>query len=176
MTFCLLSWMFLAAQLTANAQDFPVLGPPPVSATVARQQIRTLLEKASPDNHQQTINTLLNLVKWYRSLLDEELIAAWQRDGRANLTDLMGPLADARVASAVVEFSWRQRRDAAFTPAYAPMLGDLMTRYPESADTFLEDLLESTAAGQPGLKLSAPQAEAVRSFASGMERRGSLYP
>jgi TonB family protein len=161
MTFCLLSWMFLAAQLTANAQDFPVLGPPPVSATVARQQIRTLLEKASPDNHQQTINTLLNLVKWYRSLLDEELIAAWQRDGRANLTDLMGPLADARVASAVVEFSWRQRRDAAFTPAYAPMLGDLMTRYPESADTFLEDLLESTAAGQPGLKLSAPQAEAV---------------
>jgi TonB family protein len=101
------------------------------------------------------------LAKWYRDLLDEELIAAWQGAARANLPDVMGPLADARVAWAVVEFSWRQRRQATFNPAYEPMLENLMYRYPDSAKPFLDDLLGATATGQPAFDLSQPEAEAV---------------
>jgi hypothetical protein len=68
---------------------------------------------------------------------------------------LMAPLADARLASAIVEISWRQQRPAAFKLSYAPMLGDLMARYPASAEPFLADLL-----GQPP-DLSPAEAEAV---------------
>jgi hypothetical protein len=154
------SFVFLAVGIPANAQ-FKVVGPPPFSATVARQKIKTLLEKTDPSNSRQTVETLSGLAAWYRDLLDEELIAAWQRDGRANLADVMEPLADARVAAAVVEFSWHQGREAAFNPTYAPMLGNLMSRYPDSGKPFLHDLLEPIATGRPMPDLSEPEAEAV---------------
>jgi TonB family protein len=156
----LLSCVFFAAGMTASAQ-FQIVGPAPVSVTVARQRIRTLLENADPANRQQTIKEIFGLVNWYRDLLDEELIAAWQKEGRANLTEVLEPLADSRVAAGVVEFSWRQQRQATFTPAFAPMLGRLMARYPDSAKPFFDDLLGSTAPGRQALDLSQPEAEAV---------------
>jgi TonB family protein len=159
-TFALLSCAFFAAGMTASAQ-FQIVGPAPISATVARQRIRTLLEKVDPDNRQQTIKDIFGLVNWYRDLLDEELIAAWQKDGRANLTEVMEPLADARVAAGVIEFSWRQQPQATFIPAYAPMLGRLMARYPDSAKPFFDDLLGSTATGGKALVLPQPEVEAV---------------
>jgi hypothetical protein len=159
-TFILLSCILFAAGMTASAQ-FQIVGPAPVSATVARQRIRTLLEKVDPGNRQQTLKDIFGLANWYRDLIDEELIAAWQGVGRANLTGVMEPLADPHVAAAVVEFSWRQEREATFTPAYAPMLGRLMRNYPDSAEPFLDDLLEATATGQQALVLSSPEADAV---------------
>ena len=151
--------IFLAAGV-ARAQ-FQIVGPAPVSPTVARQRISTLLTNVDPANRQQTIKDIFGLVNWYRDLLDEELIAAWQKDTRANLTEVIEPLADSRVAAGIVEFSWRQQRQATFTPAFAPMLGRLMARYPDSAKPFFDDLLASTAAGQQALDLSQPEAEAV---------------
>jgi hypothetical protein len=132
---------FIAIMVTADAQ-FKVVGPAPYSPTVARQKIRTLLEAVDPANRQQTIATLNGLLSWYRDIIDEELIAGWQKDSRANLTEVMEPLADSRVASVVVEFSWRQGRPAAFALAYAPMFVNLMMRFPESAKPFLDDLLQ----------------------------------
>ena len=149
---------FIAVIVTADAQ-FKVVGPPPYSPTVARQKIKTLLEGVDPANRQQTVATLNGLLSWYRDILDEELIAGWQKDSRANLTELMEPLADSRVATAVVEFSWRQGRPAAFTLAYAPMFVNLMMRFPESAKPFLDDLLPAT--GQHTPQLSQPEAETV---------------
>jgi hypothetical protein len=146
--------------VTADAQ-FKEVGPPPFSPTVARQKIRTLLDQVAPSNRHETIDTLNGLVPWYRDILDEELIAAWQRDGRANLTQVIEPLADARLASAIVDYSWRQAPQATFNPTYAPMFGHLMERYPDSAKPFLADLLGPTANGQQTLNLSPPEAEAV---------------
>lgn len=156
----LLSCVFFAAAITADAQ-FQVVGPAPVSQAVARQQIRTLLENVNPDNSQRTIKTLSGLTPWFRDILDEELIAAWRKDDRANLEPVIEPLADPRVAAGIVEFSWRQQRVATFIPAYAPMLADLMGRYPDSAQPFLDDLLASTAPGQHALDLSPPEVQAV---------------
>jgi len=152
--------LLCVAGSTASAQ-FQVVGPAPVSATAARREIRTLLEKADPDNVQQTVKKLSGLTPWYRDMLDEELIAAWRRDERANLAPVIEPLADPRVAAGIVEFSWREQRQTAFTPEYAPMLGRLMERYPDSAKPFLDDLLGSIAPGQHALDLSPPQVEAV---------------
>src|ERR1700733_9919949 len=149
--------LFLAG-ITTHAQ-FKVVGPAPVSPAVARQQIRTLLEKVDPSNRQQTIQTLTGLLAWYRDILDEELIAAWKKDPRANLTDVMESLADSRVASDVVEFSWREQPQAALNLTSAPMLGQLMVRFPESAKPFLDDLLGS--GGQQTPNLSEMEAKAV---------------
>jgi TonB family protein len=146
--------------MTADAQ-FQVVGPAPISANAARQQIRSLLEKVDADNGQRTIKTLSGLTPWYRDILDDELIAAWRRDDRTNLAQVIEPLADPRVAAGIIEFSWRQQREAAFIPAYAPMLGHLMERYPDSAKPFLEDLLGFTSTGQPALNLPQPVVEAV---------------
>jgi hypothetical protein len=154
------SFAFLATIMTANAQ-FKVVGPPPYPPTVARQKIKTLLQGADAANRAQTAATLSDLLSWYRDLIDEELIAAWQKDSRANLTELMEPLSDSRVASAVVEFSWRQRGQAAFSVTYAPMFVNLMTRFPESAQPFLNDLLGNTTASQHTPDLSQPEAETV---------------
>jgi len=144
--------LFLAAGTLANAQ-FKAVGPPPYSATVARQKIRTLLSgKIDPADRDQTITTISGLLGWFRDVADEELIAAWKRDdGRANLPDVIKTLADARVASAVIEFSWREQRQATFNLGYAPLLGNLMLRFPDSAKPFLDDLLGTgdAAAGQP---------------------------
>ncbi len=149
---------FSATMVTANAQ-FKVVGPPPYPPTVARQKIRAMIEGVDAANRQQTVATLSGLLSWYRDIIDEELIAGWRKDSRANLTELMEPLADSRVASAVVEFSWRQGRPEAFTPTYAPMFVNLMTRFPESAKPFLDDLLPAT--GQHTPELSQPEAETV---------------
>ncbi len=138
-----MAWVMLwAAEATVHAQ-FKQVGPPPVSAPVARQQIRTLLEQVDSTNLRQTVDKISGLNVWYRDLADQELIAAWRGTGRARLPQLLEPLADAEVARAIVEFSWREQRDAAFTPEYAPTLRMLMTRYPESAKPFRDDLLGS---------------------------------
>src|SRR5277367_3680179 len=105
-----------AVAITARAQ-FKDTPPAPYATEVARQKIRTLLENADADNRKQNAATLSGLLVWYRDLVDDELIAAWKGDARANVPGLMGPLADARVASSIVEFSWRQDRAATFSPA-----------------------------------------------------------
>jgi hypothetical protein len=128
---------------------------------VARQKIGTLLEKADPGNRNQTVQQISGWLDWYRDILDEELIARWKGDGRANLILVMGPLADARVALEVVRFSWRQQRQETFNLAYAPMLGDLMARYPESARPFLDDLAGPGTPGRQRPDLSRTEAEAV---------------
>jgi hypothetical protein len=150
-------FVFFVAAVMANAQFKPV-GPAPYSPTVARQKIRMLLEEINPGNRQKTIATLSGLLSWYRDLLDEELIAAWQKDTRANVIEVMESLADSRVASAVVEFSWREKRQTAFSLKYAPILGNLMARFPESAKPFLDDLL-SVSSSKPDI--SQPEAETV---------------
>ena len=150
-------WFFVlfAASLTANAQ-FKEIGPPPFSPAVAREKVRTLLERVDPSNSRQTTGTLSGMLAWYRDIIDDELIAAWRKDTRENLSDVMESLADSRVAIAVVNFSWREQRPAAFHLTDAPMLGHLMARFPESAQPFLDDLL-----GHPAPDLSEPEAEAV---------------
>src|SRR5580698_8017997 len=138
-----LALLFFAA-LPANAQ-FKTVGPAPYSPAVAHQRIRALLAKIAPPNQQQTIATLSGLLVWFREVADDELIAAWKKDeGRENLPEALTALADGRVASAIVEFSWRERRSATFQLAFAPMLGNLMLRFPDSAKLFLDDLLAST--------------------------------
>jgi hypothetical protein len=150
----------LLACITANAQ-FKVIGPAPYSETVARQKIKTLLEGVDPANRKQTIETLSGLLSWYRDIIDEELIAGWKKDTRTNLTEVMEALADSRVASAIVEFSWRERPPGAFDPAYASTFASLMARFPESGKPLLDDLLGPIAAGQPAPDLSPSEAETV---------------
>ncbi len=138
----LFAYAFAVVSLTARAQ-FKETPPAPYTPAAARQKIRTLIANVEPGNRQQTVDTLSGLVVWYRDVVDDELIAAWKRDGRENLPALITPLADARLASAIVEFSWHERRPATFSLMYAPMLGDLMERYRASADLFLRDLLKA---------------------------------
>jgi len=66
------------------------------------------------------------------------------------------PLADARVATGVVEYSWRTRTEATLGPSYASLLGHLMARYPESGQVFLSDLL-----GPAPPELGPPEIETV---------------
>lgn len=133
---------FFAFGIAALAQ-FKVVGPAPYPPNVARQKIKALIDGVDPANRPQTVDTLVGLLSWYRDIVDDELIAGWQKDDRAKLTDLMQPLADSRVAVGVVEFSWRQQRQSAFYPDYAPMFANFMTRFPESARPFVDDLLGS---------------------------------
>ncbi len=149
-------WLvILLALATAAWAQFKEVGPAPYPPPVARQKIQTLLDKVDPANPQPSIDALFGLVPWYRDILDQELIAGWQKDTRGNLAVVMGPLADEAVATAVVHYSWRQAPQATFNLAYAPMLGQLMARYPDSAKPFLADLL-----GTPP-SLSNTVAEAV---------------
>jgi len=150
-----LSLLLAAVGPPAKAQ-FKEIGPPPFSTTVAHQRIRSLLDQVDSTNRQQTIDKLNSWTPWFRNILDEELIAGWQRDSRQRLTEVMEPLADTRVAAAVVEFSWRTRTEATLNPSYASVLGHLMARYPESGNAFLADLLGATPP-----ELSAPQVETV---------------
>src|SRR5579871_702672 len=107
-------WLGIALALcfTLSAQ-FKEVGPPPLPPKVAREKIRTLLEKT--DDKPQTIKTLMGMLAWYREILDEELIAAWKRDTRANLPEILKALADPVVTQSVVEFSWRQRNPDTFS-------------------------------------------------------------
>jgi hypothetical protein len=142
-----LSGFVLVALAQAQFKETPAA---PYSSAVARVKIRALL--GSPDS----AKTLAGLLVWYRDVIDDELIAAWKGDARASVPPLMTPLADARVASSIVEYSWREQRAATFTLAYAPMLGDLMARYPASAGPVLADVL-----GQQTPDLSGSEAEAL---------------
>jgi hypothetical protein len=128
---------------TARAQ-FKEIGPAPFSPAVAHQRIRTLLDQVDSANRQQTLDTLNGWTPWFRTILDEELIAAWKRDNRERVALVLEPLATEPVANGVMEFSWRERTDANLSPAYAPLLEHLMTRYPPSGDAFLSDLLAPT--------------------------------
>jgi hypothetical protein len=159
-TTCACAFTFFSLCTIASAQ-FTVVGPAPFPPTVARQKIKTLLEKADSSNTGETLDALSAMLAWYRDILDEEMVAAWGRDGRTNLPPIMKTLADSRVASGVVEFSWHAGRQAAFTPGYAPMLGDLMARYPASAKPFLDDLLRSASSGQPMPDLSQAEVQTV---------------
>jgi hypothetical protein len=122
------SFAFFIASTIANAQ-FKVIGPAPYPPAVARQKIKALFEGMDAANRPQTVQTLSGLLAWYRDIVDDELIAAWHKDGRAILVESIETLADSRVASSILEFSWREQRDGAFLPAYASMFGTLMTRF-----------------------------------------------
>jgi hypothetical protein len=154
------AFLLVAVSMTVSAQ-FKETPPAPYSPAVARQKIRVLLETGDPDNRQQTADTLSGLLVWYRDIVDDELIAAWKGDQRAKLPALMPLFADSRVAAAIVEFSWRQQRASTFTLTYAPMLGDLMARYPNSADPFIRDLAGPVAGDGQMPDLSPSEAEAV---------------
>ncbi|HUI76262.1 MAG TPA: hypothetical protein VLY24_00065 [Bryobacteraceae bacterium] len=139
----------------AKAQ-FKEIGPPPFSQAAAQQKIRGLLSNVDPSNRRQTLDSLNALTPWFRNILDEELISAWQSEKRDRLTLVLEPLADTRVATAVVEFSWRKRTESTFNPGYATILGQLMARYPESGQPFLSDLMASAPP-----QLSPQEAETV---------------
>jgi TonB family protein len=156
--FTLFSCHFLAP--LANAQ-FKEVGPAPISPAAAHRQVANLLDKVDSSNRKQTLSTISGLLVWYRDLIDEEIIAAWRRDGRANLPEVIEALADPQLASAIVEYSWRQARQATFVPAYAPVLGHLMYRYPDTARPFLDDLLGPASTGRPMPDLSQTEAETV---------------
>ncbi len=144
---------------TAQAQ-FKVTGPAPYTPAVARQRIKGLLDKVDSTNQKQTVDTLTGWLAWYRDIIDDELIAAWKKDTRANLPEVVQPLADARVAAAVLDFSWREQRPAAFLPVYAPMFEDMLLRFADSGKPMLDDLVRAAAAGQP-LDLSPANAGTV---------------
>ncbi len=150
---------FLLAATAAYAQ-FKVTGPAPYTPVVARQKVKALLDKVDSSNRKQTVDTLTGWLPWYRTIIDDELIAAWKKPGRASLPDVVKPLVDARVATAVIDFSWREQRDAAFLPDYAPMFEDMMIRVQDSAKPMLDDLVRAAAAGQP-LELSDGGAETL---------------
>ena len=151
------AFSFLLIFSTCDAQ-FKETPPAPYPEAVARGQISTLLQQVDQGNSEQTIRALSGLLTWYRDIIDEGLISAWESDRRPALPETIRSLADPRVASTIVEFSWRKQRGATFNLTYAPMLGDLMARYPESANPFLMDLLGS---GALSLDLSPQEEEAV---------------
>jgi hypothetical protein len=106
-------------------------------------------------NRRQTTDSLTNLLNWYRDLIDEELIAAWQTlpDERADLAPIIDALATPRVASGIIEFSWRER-ETAFRLDYTQMFEHLLTRYADSGRPMLDGLRSAP-------DLSGPAAEAV---------------
>ena len=151
---CAYAWIGLLAVVTVSAQ-FKVVGPAPYSEPVARQKIRSLLQNVDSSDRQQTTESLTSLLNWYRDLMDEELITAWQTelDKRSDLTAIIDTLATPRVASGIIDFSWRER-DSAFRLDYAPMYEHLMTRYADSGRPMLDGLLSAP-------DLSGPAAETV---------------
>ena len=136
--------------------QFTVVGPAPYTEPVAREKIRTSLENVEANHQKETIDTLTGLLTWYRDLIDDELVTAWQKesDKRLDLSGVIDTLATPRVASGIMEFSWRER-GSAFRIAYAPLYEHLMTRYLESGKPMLDDLLAHP------LDLPEPVAETV---------------
>ncbi len=141
--------LLLSLVIPAQSQ-FKVLGPAPFSPAIAHQKMKQLLDSVNSDNRKQTVQTLSSWVSWYRDILDEELIAAWRRDSRANLPEVIIAFIDDRVASDLIKYSWRESRQTTFNLAYAPMLTSLMSRYPKSAEPFLQDLLGQAPTLSPG--------------------------
>jgi hypothetical protein len=131
----LICWLAFLIGGVARAQ-FQIVGPAPISPAVARQRIRALLESVNAANLQETNRQLNSLINWYRELMDDEIVAAWQREGRSNLPPLVETWADARVAAGIVDYSWRQQRATTFIPEYEHTLGLLMTRYPDTTKIF----------------------------------------
>ncbi len=154
------AFLLVIVSVAVRAQ-FKETPPAPYPPAVARQKIRTMIESGDPDNGQQAAETLSGLLVWYRDIVDDELIAAWKGDHRAKLPALMPLYADSRVASAIVEFSWREQRASTFNLTYAPMLGDLMARYPNAADPFIRDLAGPVTGGGQMPDLSPSEADAV---------------
>jgi hypothetical protein len=152
--------LLAALAFPAHAQ-FKVIEHAPFPPNVAHQKIKSLLDGADPANSRQTVDSLVALLPWYRDVIDDELISAWKGGNRTSLPEVIRSLSDEPIAKSVVEFSWRDGRAAAFTLAYAPMLGDLMARYPESAKPFLDDLLGPATVGGPMPALSRQEAETV---------------
>ena len=136
-------WLFTCNYLV-DAQ-FKETGPPPYPPAVARKKIKDLLEAPDRRGPKEIIAGLIQLVTWYRDVLDEELVSAWKGNRTTSLPEIVKALSDKRVAAEIVDYSWRQRSESTFNVAYAPILVDLMTRYPESATPFLGDLLASPA-------------------------------
>jgi len=154
--FNLLKCLLLGCALGAAAHaQFKEIKAAPFPPAAARQKIQALLENADGSNRDATVQKLLSWIDWYRDILDDELIAHWGAEGRDRLRLLMAPLADARVASGVVAYSWAHRPEA-WTLENAAVLGDLMARYPASAKPFLDDMGGS---GTP--QLSPAEAAAV---------------
>jgi hypothetical protein len=153
-------FLFIAISTTALAQ-FRETPPAPYPPAVAREKIRTLIGETDPADPRKSADVLSDLLVWYRDVVDDELIAGWKGEERKNLPGLISSLADARVASAIVDFSWRQQRAATFDLAYAPVLGDLMARYPESAAPLLHDLLPAAGTRSEMPELSQTEAAAV---------------
>jgi hypothetical protein len=139
----------LAISMMAHAQ-FKEIGPAPFPPAEAHQKIRVLLDQIDATNRQQSVKTMIGWLDWYRDVLDEELIAAWKGDKRANLSLVMDDLGDSRVASEIARL-WRQ---PGLNRADAPILSKLMARYTDSATPFLHDVLQTP-------QLSRPEAEAV---------------
>ena len=94
-------------------------------------------------------------------ILDEELIAAWRRDGKANLPEVIEKLVDPAVANVIMRVSWREQREVAFRLEYAPLLTQLISRYGDSGRTFFDDLLSSVSPGGQPIALSRSETEAV---------------
>jgi TonB family protein len=154
----LICWLAFLIGGVARAQ-FQIVGPAPISPAVARQRIRALLESVNAANLQETNRQLNSLINWYRELMDDEIVAAWQREGRSNLPPLVETWADARVAAGIVDYSWRQQRATTFIPEYEHTLGLLMTRYPDTTKNIFDDLLGQD--GRPPADLSQTEAETV---------------
>ena len=79
----------IALNLRLDAQ-FRQIGPAPVSPAIARQQFRALLTNVTPQNRQETLKKISDLISWYRDILDEELIAAWPVAVKNRLQSIYG--------------------------------------------------------------------------------------
>lgn len=140
---------FLATLPRAIAQ-FTVVGPPPYSNAEAQKKVRAYLANVRVENRKQTVAELTRLLSWYRDLIDDELIAAWRQrpDRRLELAEVIRPLATPRVASGIIDFSWKNR-SVAMRVDYAPLFVHLMTPFPESAQPMMDDLLRGARSRQP---------------------------
>ena len=136
---------FLAARPALAYAQFKVTGPAPYTAVVARQNIKALLDNVDSSHRKQTVATLTGWLPCGTGPSSTmKLIAAYgEKPGRASLPDVVRPLVDARVATAVIDFSWREQRDAAFLPDYAPMFEDMLIRVPDSAKPMQDDLVRA---------------------------------
>ncbi len=121
----------------------------------------SFLQSVHAENRKQTVAELTRLLSWYRDLIDDELIAAWrqQPDRRMELAEVIKPLATPRVASGIIDFSWKNR-STAMQVEYAPLFVRLMTPFPEAAQPMMDDLLRGARSRQP-VDLNDAAAETV---------------
>ena len=144
-----------------------------VFQAVARQKIRT---RSMPPIRAIRRKPWTPCWRWRPGIgiCSTRLVAAWRGTG-ADLTPVIEPLADAAMAAAMVDYAWRRSPQTALTLANAPLLGQLMARYPDSGRTFLSDLLGPTSSGQPSPDLSPAETEAVCRFLLDMPDVGTWH-